>query len=165
MSIPTRPGVVGFFMSDPELTISETGRQRLFARVGLQDPTPNEDGTFPPPVRTQLVLFNASAVRAAETFRNGDNFIATGRVDTAEYNGEQRERFIASTIGPDNNLSTIHLQRGHAPHRAQEHNTPERDVEEADPAAAALARRAQDLEAAPATPTAPVTAEREPVTR
>lgn len=150
MAIPTRPGVVGYFMSNPELTTSENGRKRLFAWVGLQDPNPNEDGTFPPAVRTQMVMFNASATRATETFRNGDNFVATGRVDASEHNGEQRERFIASSIGPDNNLSTIHLQRGRTEQRTQEHGAPERDAQEADPAAAALARREQELDTAPA---------------
>lgn len=166
MAIPTRPGVVGFFMSDPELTTSENGRNRLFAWVGLQDPNPNEDGTFRPPVRSQLVMFNASATRAAETFRNGDNFVATGRVDASEHNGEQRERFIASSIGPDNNLSTIHLQRGHTEQRTQEQNAPDRDAQEADPAAAALAQREQALDPSPAAvAAAAASAQREPVAR
>lgn len=145
MAIPTRPGVVGFFMSDPELTESDSGRKRLFAWAGFQDPTPNEDGTYPEPVRRPLIMFNASAERAAATFRNGDNFLATGRLDVAEHNGEQRERFIASSIGPDNNLSTIHIQRGRTEQRTAEQATPERDAEEIDPAAAALAQREQAL--------------------
>jgi len=157
---------VGFFMSDPELTTSENGRNRLFAWVGLQDPTPNEDGSFPPPVRSQLVMFNASATRAAETFRNGDNFVATGRVDASEHNGEQRERFIASSIGPDNNLSTIHVQRGRTEQRTPERSGPDRDAQEADPAAAALARREQELDTAPAAgAAAAASAQREPVAR
>lgn len=145
MAIPTRPGVVGFFMSDPELTTSEDGHKRLFAWAGFQDPTRNEDGTYPEPVRRPLIMFNASAERAAQTFSNGDNFVATGRVDTSEYNGEQRERFIASSIGPDNNLSTIHIQRGRTEQRAAEQEATERDAEEIDPAVAALAQREQAL--------------------
>lgn len=165
MPIPTRPGVVGFFMSDPELTTSDTGRKRLFAWIGVQDPTPNEDGSYRPPVNTQLVMFNTSAVRAAELFRNGDRFIATGRVDASEYNGERRERFIASTIGPDNNVSTIQLQRGRAPQHAPEHDDRARGTVEVDPAAAALARREQELAAAPTAPTPSATPERESVVR
>ena len=165
MALPTRPGVVGFFMSDPELTTTENGRKRLFAWVGLQDPTPNEDGTFPPAVRSQLVMFNASAERAAETFRNGDNFVATGRVDVSEHNGEQRERFVASSIGPDNNLSTIRLQRGRSQQHTQEHDASERDAQEADPAAAALARREQELDNAPAGAAAAASVQREAVAR
>lgn len=145
MPIPTRTGVVGFFMSDPELTESDEGRKRLFAWAGFEDPTPNEDGTYPDPVRRPLVMFNASAERAAATFRSGDNFIAAGRVDVSTHNGEERERFIASSIGPDNNLSTIHLQRGRTEQRTAEQAAPERDADQVDPAAAALAQREQAL--------------------
>ncbi len=139
MAIPTRQGVVGFFMSDPQLNSESEGRPRMFAWVGLEDPTPNQDGTYPPPTRTQLVMFNTSATRAAETFRNGDNFVATGRADISEYHGQQHERFIASSIGPDNNLATIHLQRGRTEQHTRDAAAPEHAAE-VDPAAAALAR-------------------------
>lgn len=157
MAIPTRPGVAGFFMSDPELT-DDNGRARLFAWVGIQNPQRNEDGTYPDPTRVPLVMFNASAERAAGQFKSGDNFIATGRADVSEYNGQQRERFIASSIGPDNNLSTIRIDRGRSEHRTAAREEPARDTPEADPAAVAIAQRAQALGADAGTASAQVPA-------
>jgi single-stranded DNA-binding protein len=158
MTIPSREGVVGQFKSDPELTISESGRKRLFAWVEIQYTMPGEDGKYPSPERSQLIMFNASAERAAETYRSGDNFIALGRVETDEYNGQTRERFVASAIGPNGNLSKFVMQRGREQRREQARDTaaregvgPEevdrdpRQTETAGAAAAVLAQREQEL--------------------
>ncbi|MFZ2481494.1 MAG: single-stranded DNA-binding protein, partial [Propioniciclava sp.] len=105
MAIPTREALSGFIATDPQLTETTGGGHRFYARVGIEQFQRNEDGSFTQLESefTNLVMFDKAAQRAAEKFQKGDNFIAEGRSNTHEYQGEQREQFIASRIGHDNN--------------------------------------------------------------
>ena len=113
MAIPTREALSGFIVSDPQLTTSENGRQRFYARIGIEQSERGADGTYTElePLFTDLVMFDKSAERALSQFQKGDHFIAEGRSLTRDYQGEPRDQFIASRIGHDNNLTTYNVDR------------------------------------------------------
>lgn len=73
-------------------------------------------------------------------------FIAEGRSNVHEYQGEQREQFIASRIGHDNNRTTYTVDRTRQERADADREAPERAAGERDPAAVALAQREQALQ-------------------
>lgn len=154
MAIPTRESLSGFIASDPQLTQTAGGGQRLYARVGIEQFERNEDGSFTQldSQFTNLVMFDKAAERAAEKFQKGDHFIAEGRSNVREYQGEQREQFIASRIGHDNNRTTYEVDRRRPERTGTDREAPNRQAGERDPAAVALAHREQAL--APESPAA-----------
>ena len=159
MAIKTSQAINGFISADPRLTFSESGQARFYARVGIEEFQRNEDGSFTQLESefTNLVMFDKAAERAAEKFQKGDNFIAEGRSNTHEYQGEQREQFIASRIGHDNNRTTYTVDRSRQERTGADREAPERTAGARDPAAVALAQREQALqpETAAASGTAP----------
>lgn len=148
MAIPTREALSGFIATDPQLTETTGGGHRFYARVGIEQFQRNEDGSFTQLESefTNLVMFDKAAQRAAEKFQKGDNFIAEGRSNTHEYQGEQREQFIASRIGHDNNRTTYTVDRSRQERAGADREAPERTAGERDPAAVALAQREQALQ-------------------
>ena len=145
MAIPTREALSGFIATDPQLTETSNGGHRFYARVGIEQFQRNEDGSFTQLESefTNLVMFDKAAQRAAEKFQKGDNFIAEGRSNTHEYQGEQREQFIASRIGHDNNRTTYTLDRSRHERTGADREAPERTAGKRDAAAGAPAQRAQ----------------------
>lgn len=154
MAIPTREALSGFIATDPQLTETSNGGHRFYARVGVEQFERNEDGSFTQRESefTNLVMFDKAAVRAHEKFQKGDNFIAEGRTNAQEYQGEQREQFIASRIGHDNNRTTYTVDRSRPERSGTDREAPTRAAGERDPAAVALAQRQEDLASESATP-------------
>ena len=114
MTIRTKESLSGFIASDPELTFTSKGDARLYMRVGQPQARFEEDGTFTnlDPAFTDLVMFRKSAELAHAQFRKGDNFIAEGETRTYTGNeGADREQFVASRIGHDNNITRYTVDR------------------------------------------------------
>ncbi|GFZ83249.1 single-stranded DNA-binding protein [Nesterenkonia alkaliphila] len=133
MDIPTKPSLSGFIKSTPRLTRTNNGNPRFFAWTGVPRSEYLGDGTYRElePVDVPLVMFGASAERAHEQFRKGDNFIAEGKADTwtRQVDGQQIEeqQFVASRIGHDNNITTYSVER-RAPEQQVERDTAARDA-------------------------------------
>ncbi|MHC9043335.1 single-stranded DNA-binding protein [Microbacterium saperdae] len=167
MAIPTREALSGFIATDPQLTETPTGGHRLYARIGVEQFQRNEDGSFTQLESqfTDLVMFDKAAQRTAERFQKGDNFIAEGRSNIHEYQGEQREQFIASRIGHDNNRTTYTVDRSRQERSSADREAPEREAGERDPAAVALAQRDRTLQPETAAPSGTVQADRAAIAR
>lgn len=124
MAIPTKESLSGFIKSTPRLTYTQNGTARMFAWVGTPQSERDEQGAFheSEPVESPLIMFGASAERAARQFQKGDNFIAEGKTRpwTHEVNGQEVEedQFVASRIGHDNNITDYTVER-RAPERSQ----------------------------------------------
>jgi len=167
MAIPTREALSGFIATDPQLTETASGGHRLYARVGIEQFERDEDGSFRQLESefTNLVMFDKAAERAAEKFQKGDRFVAEGRSNVREYQGEQREQFIASRIGHDNNLTTYTVDRSRQERTGTEREAPQREAGERDPAAVALAQRERALQPETAAASGVVQADRAAVAR
>ncbi len=168
MTISTRESLSGFIASDPQLTFTDNGDARFYARIGQEHFTRNDDGTFEPhePTYTDLVMFRKSAERAFEQLQKGDNFIAEGeaRTWTQHRDGQpdaERDQFVARRIGHDNNRTTYTVDRTRTELDSVTHDSPGREdiardepgrgSAEPDPVAAALATREANI--TPDTPT------------
>lgn len=165
MTIETRPGVVGFVASDPELTATVNGDARLYFLAGQEHVRFEEDGS-----RTKLdstffpmVMFGTSAELAEATFQKGDVFIAHGKVETypQTIDGQQveRERFRASHIGHDNNVTDYTVDRSRrgrdsAGREAPEREGASREAADADPLGEILDQREAAVRPDPAATTA-----------
>jgi single-stranded DNA-binding protein len=113
MPIKTSTSMSGFIATTPALSQTEDGTSRAYIRAGQEHYLRNEDGTFAQTESTfhDLVLFRATADRAAEQFKKGDRFVAEGYIDTfdaPDKDGvmQQRETFVARKIGHD----TLHTR-------------------------------------------------------
>ncbi|WP_449276701.1 single-stranded DNA-binding protein [Leucobacter sp. GX24907] len=163
MSIRTKESLSGFVATDPELTFTSKGDARVYMRVGQPQARFEEDGTFMQldPEFTDLVMFRKSAELAHEQFRKGDNFIAEG--ETRTYTGDdgtEREQFIASRIGHDNNITRYTVDR-----RSPERETPQHEAPGRERVQQALAQREADLAPEPPAATSTDQAQREAVAR
>jgi len=113
MPIKTSMSMSGFIATTPVLSQTEDGTSRAYIRAGQEHYLRNEDGSFTQTESTfhDLVLFRATAEKAAEQFRKGDRFVAEGYIDTfdaPDKDGvmQQRETFVARKIGHD----TLHTR-------------------------------------------------------
>lgn len=163
MSIRTKESLSGFVATDPELTFTSKGDARVYMRVGQPQARFEEDGTFTQldPEFTDLVMFRKSAELAHEQFRKGDNFIAEG--ETRPYTGDdgtEREQFIASRIGHDNNITRYTVDR-----RSPERETPQHEAPAREQVQQALAQREADLDSEPPAATGVSSVEREVIAR
>ncbi len=163
MSIRTKESLSGFVATDPELTFTSKGDARVYMRVGQPQARFEEDGTFTQldPEFTDLVMFRKSAELAHEQFRKGDNFIAEG--ETRTYTGDdgtEREQFIASRIGHDNNITRYTVDR-----RSPERETPQHEAPGREHVQQALAQREADLDPEPPAATSTGQVQREAVAR
>lgn len=108
MAMHTQESVSGFIASDPQLTYTERGDARFYAKIGQEHYRKEPDGSFTQTETTfhDLVAFRKTAERAHAQFAKGDKFIAEGYVrqyDRTEP-GEQQvkaEEFVAKKLGHD----------------------------------------------------------------
>lgn len=162
MTIRTKESLSGFVATDPELTFTSKGDARLYARIGQPQARVEDDGTFTQlePTFTDLVMFRRSAELAHEQFQKGDNFLAEGETRTyTGSDGTEREQFVASRIGHDNNITRYTVDR-----------TPERDTlhQEApvrEQVQQALAEREAQLDPEPPAATSAASVQRDTVAR
>ena len=107
MVIRTQQSISGFIASDPQLSVTERGDSRFYARFGQENYRREEDGSFTKlePSFNNLVLYRATAERAFERFAKGDSFVAEGYAHEYTYtrDGEEiaGEEFVAKKIGHD----------------------------------------------------------------
>ncbi|OJV75931.1 MAG: hypothetical protein BGO37_06745 [Cellulomonas sp. 73-92] len=147
MALHTRQSLSGFITSDPQLSFTATGDARFYARVGQEQFRREEDGSYTPlePTFTDLVMFRRSAERAYNQFRKGDNFIAEGEARSYTQNVDgrdvERDQFVASRIGHDNNRTTYTVDRTRPERDTPERDAPSRGGGERAPATGALAAR------------------------
>ncbi|MGO3658126.1 single-stranded DNA-binding protein [Micrococcaceae sp. AOP34-BR2-30] len=130
MTIRTKESLSGFVASDPELTFTSKGDARLYARIGQPQARFEDDGTFTQlePTFTDLVMFRKSAELAHEQFRKGDNFLAEGETRTyTGSDGTERDQFVASRIGHDNNITRYTVDRTPHEREAPQQETPVRE--------------------------------------
>lgn len=122
MAIHTQQSLSGFIASDPQLTHTESGKARFYAKVGQEHYRREQDGSFTQLETTfhDLVAFNRTAERSHERFKKGDSFVAEGY--THEYPHErdgqqvQDEEFVAKKIGYDTARTNYQVDR--TPRRA-----------------------------------------------
>jgi len=163
MTIRTKESLAGFVATDPELTFTSNGDARVYMRVGQTQARFEQDGTFTQldPEFTDLVMFRKSAELAHEQFRKGDNFIAEGETRTyTDDDGAEREQFIASRIGHDNNITRYTVDRG-----APERETPQQEAPGREQVQQQLAQREADLDPEPPAATSTGSVEREAIAR
>ncbi|MGJ3509452.1 single-stranded DNA-binding protein [Ruania albidiflava] len=107
MAIRTQESLSGFIASDPQLTYTDRGDARFYARFGQDNFQREEDGTFTKlePSFGNLVLYRATAERAFERFTKGDQFVAEGYAHDYTYERDGQtiagEEFVAKKIGHD----------------------------------------------------------------
>ena len=108
MAMHTQDSVSGFIASDPQLTYTERGDARFYAKIGQEHYRKEPDGSFTQTETTfhDLVAFRRTAERAHLQFAKGDKFVAEGYVrqyDRTEADGEQvkAEEFVAKKLGHD----------------------------------------------------------------
>lgn len=136
MDIRTQQSLSGFIATDPQLTYTEQGDARFYARVGQENYHKEPDGSFTKlePSFHNLVLYRATAERAYERFAKGDSFVAEGYAHEYTYtrDGEQLrgEEFVAKKIGHDTARSTYEVDRSRrqtpAPQQDVRHDGPSR---------------------------------------
>lgn len=163
MTIRTKQSLSGFVATDPELTFTSNGDARVYMRVGQPQARFEQDGTFTQldPEYTDLVMFRRSAELAHEQFRKGDNFLAEGETRTyTGGDGTEREQFVASRIGHDNNLTRYTVDR-----TPPERDTPHRETPAREQMQQALAEREAQLDPEPPAATSAASVQREAVAR
>lgn len=118
MAIHTQASVSGFIASDPQLTYTERGEPRLYAKIGQEHYRREPDGSFTQTETTfhDLVAFRKTAERAHARLAKGDKFIAEGY--TREYERRAQdgqpanaEEFVAKKIGHDLARTTYEVDR------------------------------------------------------
>jgi single-stranded DNA-binding protein len=132
MAITTRESVSGFIASEPQLSFTQNGDARFYARIGQEHAQRADDGTFTQlePTFTDLVLFGKSAERAYGKFQKGDPFLAEGQARSYTQNVDgnlvERDQFVARRIGHDNNRSTYTVDRTRPEREAPATDRPDR---------------------------------------
>ena len=74
MTFRTQQSISGFIASDPQLTQTDRGDARFYARFGQENFRREDDGTFTKLETTfhNLVMYRATAERAYERFTKGE---------------------------------------------------------------------------------------------
>ncbi|CEI48401.1 single-stranded DNA-binding protein [Propionibacterium freudenreichii] len=108
MALHTQESVSGFIASDPQLTYTERGDARFYAKIGQEHYRKEPDGSFTQTETTfhDLVAFKKTAERAHARFAKGDKFVAEGYTrdyDRTTPEGEvvKVEEFVAKKLGHD----------------------------------------------------------------
>ena len=107
MTIRTQQSISGFIASDPQLTETERGEARFYARYGQENFRREDDGTFTKLETSfhNLVMYRSTAERAYERFEKGDSFVAEGYLHEYSYERDgqtlEGEEFVAKKIGHD----------------------------------------------------------------
>lgn len=117
MAIDTLESLSGFIAANPQLSKTERGDARFYARVGHERYRRNEDGSTTKLDTTfhHLLMFGRAAERAYALFRKGDRFVAEGHIRVHD----SGEEFVAQRIGHDatRTLYTVHRDGGARAHR------------------------------------------------
>lgn len=139
MPMPTEPAATGYFVGNPTLKPTRNDSYYFTARVALIQDEIDENGTLieNEPYYTNLDMFGESARRAHEKFRSGDVFLAVGKPEEktlTNRDGEPfvRERFRASHIGHDNNVTNYSVERRSAERDTAGREAPGRNTVQAD---------------------------------
>lgn len=107
MAIHTQQSISGFIATEPQMTATEDGSARFYARFGQDHYRREEDGSFTKlePSFHNLVIYRATAEHALQRFAVGDAFVAEGYVREYSYERDgqsvEGEEFIAKRIGHD----------------------------------------------------------------
>lgn len=129
MTIRTQQSISGFIASDPQLTQTERGDARFYARFGQENFRREDDGTFTKLETSfhNLVLYRATAERAYERFSKGDSFVAEGYLHEYSYEREGQAtdgvEFVAKKIGHDTARTQYSVDRSQ---RAASQDAPSR---------------------------------------
>lgn len=122
MAIRTQQSLSGFIATDPQLTYTERGEARFYARFGQENYRREQDGSFTKgePTFGNLVMYRATAERAHERFAKGDSFVAEGYAHDYSYERAGQhidgEEFVAKKIGHDTARTRYDVDR--TPRRA-----------------------------------------------
>ncbi|QCX27664.1 single-stranded DNA-binding protein [Nocardioides jishulii] len=117
MTIPTQMSLPGFIATTPELTHTQTGTERFYARVGVEHYRKEADGTYTQLETSfhSLVAFSKTALHAYEQFRVGDSVVASGYINEYEVERhghvEMREEFVARRLGHDTARTRYEVDR------------------------------------------------------
>src|SRR5690606_35390700 len=101
MAIRTQESVSGFIANDPQLTRTENGDARFYARFGQENYRREEDGSFSKLETSfhSVVMYRTSAELAYERFTKGHRFVAEGYQHTYTYERDgqksEGEEFVA----------------------------------------------------------------------
>ena len=115
--IRTQQSISGFIASDPQLTETERGEARFYARYGQENFRREDDGTFTKLETSfhNLVMYRSTAQRAYERFEKGDSFVAEGYLHEYSYERDgqtlEGEEFVAKKIGHDNARTQYSVDR------------------------------------------------------
>ena len=129
MTIRTQQSISGFIASDPQLTQTDRGDARFYARFGQENFRREDDGTFTKLETTfhNLVMYRATAERAYERFSKGDSFVAEGYLHEYSYERDGQAidgvEFVAKKIGHDTARTQYSVERSQ---RATDHDVPVR---------------------------------------
>lgn len=129
MTIRTQQSISGFIASDPQLTQTERGDARFYARFGQENFRREDDGTFTKLETSfhNLVMYRATAERAYERFSKGDSFVAEGYLHEYSYerDGQATDgvEFVAKKIGHDTARTQYDVDRSQ---RSASQDTPAR---------------------------------------
>lgn len=132
MAIRTQESLSGFIATDPQLTYTERGEARFYARFGQENYRREETGEFTKldPSFGNLVLYRATAERAYERFTKGDQFVAEGYTHGYSYERDgqpiEGSEFVAKKIGHDTARTRYDVDR--APRRGTDREAPGRDA-------------------------------------
>ena len=117
MTIRTQQSISGFIATDPQLTQTERGEARFYARYGQENFRLEDDGSFTKLETSfhNLVLYRLTAERAFERFQKGDNFVAEGYAHPYTYERDGQsiagEEFVAKKIGHDTSRTKYEVDR------------------------------------------------------
>src|SRR5699024_4621496 len=130
MAIRTQESLSGFIATDPQLTYTERGEARFYARFGQENYRREETGEFTKldPSFGNLVLYRATAERAHERFIKGDQFVAEGYSHDYSYERDGQPidgtEFVAKKIGHDTARTRYDVDR--APRRTLDRDAADR---------------------------------------
>jgi len=131
MTIHTQESVSGFIASDPQLSYTERGDARFYAKIGQEHYRKEQDGSFTQTETTfhDLVAYKKTAERAHARFVKGDKFVAEGytrEYDSANAEGEpvKAEEFVAKKIGHDLARTNYQVTRSRRTGATQGRETP-----------------------------------------
>jgi len=129
MAIHTQESVSGFIASIPQLTQTERGDARFYAKIGQEHYRKEEDGSFTQTETTfhDLVAYRKTAERAYDRFSKGDNFLAEGYTREYERTNDEgvsvlAEEFIAKKLGHDLARTRYEVDRTKRDSAAMKHN-------------------------------------------
>lgn len=118
MAIHTQQSLSGFIASNPQLSFTDRGDARFYAKIGQEHFQRNDDGSFTKLETTfhDLVQYRRAAERSDAAFAKGDKFVAEGYVHPYGYTNAdgqaiQGEEFVARKIGHDTARTSYTVDR------------------------------------------------------